>query len=183
MIAPNNQTAILKPGQVHITSLRIKPAGPPTGDKKAHQSMTTNGGGLGIILKKEKIRKFMLRKQKQKQEEEEKTKMDEIQKTLKVHQNLTKLDKFAKRTLKLIHPSAAQKTAKVSKGSGHGTLRHRNNLAVRKNMTIINDQQPESESIMPSGQNMTVTPSKTALEVSEPSFNISAKLNTRVSSK
>ena len=30
---------------------------------------------------------------------------------------------------------------------------------------------------------MTITPSKTALEVSEPSFNISAKLNQRVSSK
>ena len=39
--------------------------------------MTTNGG-LGIVLKKEKIRKFMLRKQRQKQEEEEKNKMDEI---------------------------------------------------------------------------------------------------------
>lgn len=36
---------------------------------------------------------------------------------------------------------------------------------------------------MPTAQNMTVTPSKTALEVSEPSFNISAKLNQRVSSK
>ena len=109
--------------------------------------------------------------------------MDEIQKTLKVHQNLSKLDKFAKKTLKVIHPAQGAKTGgKASKGSAHGTLRHRNNLAVRKNMTIINDQ-PESESIMPSGHNMTVTPSKTALEVSEPSFNISAKLNQRVSSK
>ena len=39
----------------------------------------------------------MLRKQKQKQQEDEKTKMDEIQKTLKVHQNLQNLDKFAKK--------------------------------------------------------------------------------------
>ena len=36
---------------------------------------------------------------------------------------------------------------------------------------------------MPSGHILTITPSKNALEVSEPSFNISAKLNQRVSSK
>ena len=34
-----------------------------------------------------------------------------------------------------------------------------------------------------SGHNLTITPSKTALEVSEPSFNISAKINQRFSSK
>ena len=37
------------------------------------------------MLKKEKIRKFMLKKQKQKLEMEEKTKQEEILKTMKVH--------------------------------------------------------------------------------------------------
>ena len=59
-----------KPKQVQITALRIRR--PIDGEKKVNQ--TINGQGIGVVLKKEKIRKFMLRKQKQKQEEEEKTK-------------------------------------------------------------------------------------------------------------
>ena len=39
----------------------------------------THSNGVGIVLKKEKIRKFMLRKQKQKLEEEEKEKQEVIQ--------------------------------------------------------------------------------------------------------
>lgn len=66
--------------------------------------------------------------------------MDEIQKTLKVHQNLSKLDKFAKKTLKFIPPATSgSKGGKAGKSGAQSTLRHRNNLAVRKNMTLIND--------------------------------------------
>ena len=50
-------------------------------------------------------------------------------------------------------------------------------------MTLIHDK-PESDRLAPSqGENLTITPSKTVLEVSEPSFNVSAKVNQRVSSK
>ena len=38
-----------------------------------------------VVLKKERVRKFMQRKKKQKLEEDEKSRIDEIQKTLKVH--------------------------------------------------------------------------------------------------
>ena len=54
---------------------------------------------------------------------------------------------------------------------------------MRKNMTLIHEQPESSQLIQGSAHNLTLTPSKTALEVSEPSFNISAKLNQRVSSK
>ena len=48
---------------------------------------------------------------------------------------------------------------------------------MRKNMTLIHEQPESSQLIQGSAHNLTLTPSKTALEVSEPSFNISAKLN------
>ena len=54
-----NQTAILKPGQIKMTPLRIKTS---NGDKKLSQIVSSNG--IGVVLKKEKIRKFMLKKQK-----------------------------------------------------------------------------------------------------------------------
>ena len=93
----------MKPNQITTTPLRIKQT---IVDKiKTNQSLI-NGNGIGIVLKKEKIRKFMLRKQKQKLEEEEKEKQEVIQKTLKVHQNLFNLHKFAKKKFKVIPPTA-----------------------------------------------------------------------------
>ena len=122
----------------------------------------------------------MLRKQKQKLEEEEKTKLEEIQKTLKVHQNLLNLDKFAKKKLKVLQPGTGPRTGKASQQAG--PPRQRNHLVFRKNMTLVN-KQADSEQCDPSVHNLTITPSKTGLEVSEPSFNVSAKLQQRVSNK
>ena len=76
-------------------------------------------------MKKEKIRRFMLRKQKEKQEEDEKTKMDEIQKTLKVHQNLLNLDKYAKKRLKVV-AQVAPRTGKAAQASAYSNMRNRN---------------------------------------------------------
>ena len=56
----------------------------------------------GPVLKKERIRKFMKEKQKQLMTEQERSKQTEIQKTLKVHANLLKLDKYAKKKLKTV---------------------------------------------------------------------------------
>ena len=52
-------------------------------------------------------------------------------------------------------------------------------------MTLVhqNHDQHQSDHYLASGHNLTITPSKTAMEVNEPCFNISAKLNQRVSSK
>jgi len=80
----------------------------------------------------------MLRKQKQKLEEEEKTKLEEIQKTLKVHQNLLNLDKFAKKKLKVLQPGTGPRTGKASQQAG--PPRQRNHLVFRKNMTLVNKQ-------------------------------------------
>lgn len=52
---------------------------------------------------------------------------------------------------------------------------------MRKNMTLVHDQ-PEIDKLV-GPHNLTMTPNNNSLEVSEPSFNISAKLNQRVSSK
>ena len=110
--------------------------------------------------------------------------MDEIQKTLKVHQNLLNLDKFAKKQLKVVaHSTGGPKTGKASQASAYGNLRNRNQLALKKNMTLINEKQESDRLTAKNAQNLTITPSKTALEVSEPSFNVSAKINQRVSNK
>ena len=92
----------------------------------------------------------MLRKQKQKLDEEEKTKNDEIQKTMKVHQNLYNLNNFANKKRHVMPPtSGGPKTGKTSKSGAQGaTLRHRNQLAMRKNMTLMHDQ-PDSDQIIP----------------------------------
>lgn len=92
------------------------------------------------MLKKEKIRKFMLRKQKQKLEEEEKEKQEVIQKTLKVHENLFNLEKFAKKNFKVM-PQAATGGPRTGKASQSKTRHNRNTLGIRKNMTLVHDQQ------------------------------------------
>lgn len=97
---------------------------------------------------------------------------------MKVHQNLLNLDKFAKKKLKVLQTGGGgPRTGKAAQSGPQGNLRHRNQLTMRKNMTLIHEQPESSQLIQGSTHNLTLTPSKTALEVSEPSFNISAKLN------
>jgi antitoxin component HigA of HigAB toxin-antitoxin module len=50
-------------------------------------------------MKKEIIRKFMKEKQRQMNDEAEKQKQQELKKTLKVHQNLVKLNNYCKKQL------------------------------------------------------------------------------------
>lgn len=72
--------------------------------------------------------------------------MDEIKKTLKVHQNLLNLDKYAKKKWKVVHGGGGPRTGKASQAAtgGNNTLRQRANLALRKNMTLVhhNNEQP-----------------------------------------
>ena len=123
----------------------------------------------------------MKEKQKQFISEQEKNKQTEIQKTLKVHANLLKLDKYAKKKLKTVQGTmmTGQNTTKAA-----GTLpvslrqpRNQNtNYNQRKNMTLAHEQsQLEANTSANPAQNLTITPNKMIFEVSEPSFVVSAK--------
>ena len=86
--------------------------------------------------------------------------MEEIQKTLKVHENLLNLDKYAKKKWRVVQHGGGPRTGKASQVAYQGNTmrRHRNNLAMRKNMTLVHDQQDDSK--VTGGHNLTITPSK-----------------------
>ena len=64
----------------------------------------------------------MKEKQKQIHDIKESKKQQEIQKTKKIHQNLLKLDKFAKKKLKIINGALGPSTGKAS-GAQNVSLR------------------------------------------------------------
>lgn len=149
--------------------------------------------GLHTVLKKEKIRKFMVKKQKQKQEAQERSKQEEIQKTLKVHQNLLNLDKQAKKRLKVVSSAATSglqsrgnvKAAVNASMSGVMREKSRQTLQSKKNMTLIHDRSECDRTLVsaaPNDQVLTMTPSKMPSEATEPQFNVSAKPHSRTRS-
>jgi len=64
-----------------------------------HSSRNPDEGSKIMVLKKSKIRKFMRMKKKEKQKEIMLTHNSEILKTIKMQENITKLNEFCKKNL------------------------------------------------------------------------------------
>lgn len=64
-----------------------------------------------VVIKKSKIRKFMKMKKKEKQKEQQQQMQSEILKTIKMQENITKLNEFCK---KILHKQAVKKRNPVN---------------------------------------------------------------------